>query len=99
MMPPVIGDGDPGWDGPTRPMARRKRPSPAVQATRARGLRVGMAVRVRRDDGSIQETVVETEPWKLGHGGWVVGLAGISGGYDVMRVLPVAPAKEAEVQS
>lgn len=46
-------------------------------------------VRVLRDDGSFTPSRVTGSPWKLGHGDWVVGLEGFSGGYDVMRVTPV----------
>jgi hypothetical protein len=28
----------------------------------------------------------KAEPWQLGHGVWVIGLKGISGGYDLSRV-------------
>lgn len=50
--------------------------------------RVGMAVMVRRDDGSIFHTSIKTLPWQLGGGHWVVGVVGIAGGYDVLKVLP-----------
>ena len=46
----------------------------------------GTPVYVIRDDGSIMETITQSEPWQLGHGGWVVLLAGIRGGYDLSRV-------------
>jgi len=69
--------------------ARRKE-----EAARAKELRwAGMLVDVRLDDGSVQRTTIRHVPWQLGHGQWVVGLEGISGGYDVLRVTPVAEEK------
>lgn len=51
-----------------------------------RALRVGDRVVVRMDDGTDQAWAVRCEPWQLGHGIWVVGLDGISGGYALGRV-------------
>lgn len=54
-----------------------------------RQLRTGDRVVVRLDGvyppgDDIYE--VRSEPWQLGHGAWVIGLKGISGGYDLSRV-------------
>lgn len=57
---------------------------------RAKQLRSGMAVTVTLDDGSEREATVESMPWQLGHGQWVVGLSFMRGGYDVLRVKPKA---------
>lgn len=58
-------------------------------------LRPGDVVRVRADDGTVSEYVVRDAPWQLGHGAWVVGLRGMSGGYDLSRVIErVVPAAE-----
>jgi len=51
-----------------------------------RELKVGELVSVRMDDGSLVVKRVKYEPWELGHGEWVIGLAGISGGYKLSRV-------------
>lgn len=51
-----------------------------------RQLRVGDMVVVRADDGEEFDYEVKAEPWQLGHGAWVIGLRGISGGYDLSRV-------------
>jgi hypothetical protein len=50
-------------------------------------LHVGDAVIVQHDDGAERKHFVKYAPWQLGHGGWVVGLSGISGGYDLNRVV------------
>lgn len=52
-------------------------------------LQVGDVVIVRRDCGTEEERTVRIAPWKLAHGDWVVGLTGISGGYDLARVVCV----------
>ena len=52
-------------------------------------LRPGDTVRVRDDDGNEADYVVKKSPWLLGHGKWVVGLTGISGGYSLHRVVAV----------
>lgn len=72
--------------------ARRKE-----EEARAKELKwVGMLVDVRRDDGTVLRTTVTCVPYQLGHGQWVVIVAGISGAYDVLRVTPVEERKEAE---
>lgn len=68
---------------------KQKRASQAEQLARARSLRVGQAVRVTMDNGNEVATTVSRPPWQLRHGDWVVGLEGVSGGYDVMRVVGV----------
>ncbi|HNP80165.1 MAG TPA: hypothetical protein PKN47_01780 [Nitrospira sp.] len=47
---------------------------------------VGTAVVVTLDDGSQLHTTTCSEPWQLGHGEWVVKVAGIGGGYALKRV-------------
>lgn len=47
---------------------------------------IGTPVNVKRDDGSIFKTKVRALPWQLGHGAWVIGVEGITGGYDLIRV-------------
>lgn len=47
---------------------------------------VGMTVVVTLDDGTEKTTKTTSPPWQLGHGDWVIGLEGISGGYDITRV-------------
>lgn len=49
-------------------------------------LKIGTAVMVRLDDGSDFATITRSEPWKLGHGEWVVKVEGISGGYLLSRI-------------
>lgn len=50
---------------------------------------IGQRVIVRDDLGKETETTVRILPWMLGHGEWVVGLVGISGGYSTLRVRPL----------
>lgn len=59
-------------------------------------LKPGDPVDVLRDDKRIEQRTVKYEPWQLGDGTWVVGVAGISGGYALCRV---TPRKEAAVPS
>lgn len=56
-------------------------------------LQPGQKVIVRMDDGTKVEKTVRTIPWQLGHGEWVVGLKGISGGYLLSRVVRFASDK------
>lgn len=56
-------------------------------------IEVGAPVIVTKDDGAKVATTVTSKPWRLGHGDWVIGLDGISGGYDLSRVRR-APASE-----
>ena len=49
---------------------------------------LGMKVTVLMDDRTVIETTVRILPWQLGHGAWVVGLNGITGGYACERVSP-----------
>lgn len=60
-------------------------------------LKPGDRVRVRRDDGTEVNYTVKYEPWRLGHGTWVIGLKGISGGYDLSRVVEVLERRVVEV--
>lgn len=56
------------------------------------GLREGDEVVVRMDHGHpIGDDIyrVRCKPWQLGHGAWVVGLDGISGGYALDRVVGI----------
>lgn len=53
------------------------------------GLKPGDRVVVRLDGvHPVGDDVYEVKhaPWQLGHGAWVIGLHGISGGYDLSRV-------------
>jgi hypothetical protein len=52
-------------------------------------LRPGDRVLVRKDNGKLEEHRVRHRPWRLGHGTWVVGLDGISGGYALSRVVAI----------
>jgi len=57
-----------------------------------RALRPGDRVVVRMDHGhpvGDMAYTVHTSPWQLGHGQWVVGLNGISGGYDLSRIVAI----------
>jgi bifunctional DNA-binding transcriptional regulator/antitoxin component of YhaV-PrlF toxin-antitoxin module len=59
--------------------------SPRKPTREQLGLRVGDLVEVTKDDGSTEQHHVKIEPWQLGHGEYVVGLHGISGGYKLTR--------------
>jgi len=69
-------------------------------AALAASMRAGMRVLVRKDDGAEELALVDRDPWQLGHGAWVIGLEGFSGGYDITRcrfpraTIPIA-AREA----
>lgn len=52
-----------------------------------RNLKPGDRVIVRRGDNEREVCTVKIAPWQLGHGEWVIGLAGIAGGYDLDRVI------------
>ena len=56
-------------------------------------LKPGDIVLVRDDDNDEASYEVRTAPWQLGHGKWVIGLRGISGGYSLDRVVKIL-AKE-----
>lgn len=58
---------------------------PLTDAERQK-LRVGDHVAVEMDDGTVRRFDVRHEPWTLGHGCWLIGLAGVPGGYDLSRV-------------
>lgn len=49
---------------------------------------IGLPVNVLKDDGSIIQTTIRSEPWQLGHGSWVIMVEGIAGGYDITRITP-----------
>lgn len=49
---------------------------------------VGQPVIVLRDNGDEFPTFIKYLPWELGHGEWVVGVEGVSGGYSTLRVRP-----------
>lgn len=57
--------------------------------TRKHTMPIGTPVTVKRDSGEILVTTTRSEPWQLGSGHWVVSVVGISGGYDLDRVMPV----------
>ena len=63
---------------------RRKKPT-----MRQLNLSVGDLVEVIGDDGSKKLKQVRIAPWRLRHGQWVVGLEGVSGGYDLTRCRPI----------
>ncbi len=50
-------------------------------------------VRVRDDRGNEAEYEVKYAPWQLGHGDWVIGLAGIAGGYALERVTAIVSTR------
>ncbi len=52
-------------------------------------LRPGDRVWVRMDGGEEVPFLVKYAPWQLGDLTWVVGLAGIAGGYLLSRVVRV----------
>ncbi len=54
---------------------------------------IGMPVIVTRDNGQEEHSRLTQLPWTLGHGGWVAGVEGISGGYDAARIRPVSSTK------
>lgn len=56
-----------------------------------RQLQPGDRVVVRLDAHPIGDDIYEVKyaPWQLGHGAWVIGLKGISGGYDLSRVMGI----------
>jgi hypothetical protein len=47
----------------------------------------GDHVLVLDDFGVEKAWVVKYPPWQLGHGEWVIGIKGISGGYLLSRVI------------
>lgn len=51
-----------------------------------RWIQIGHAVKVKLDDGTLQDTVTESEAWLLGGHTAVIKLRGISGGYSLERV-------------
>jgi hypothetical protein len=55
---------------------------------------IGMAVVVRRDDGSEFATTLASLPWMLGHGVYIAKVEGISGGYDCSRISPMRTAQK-----
>ena len=64
----------------------------SLSLQRLRELPSGTSVVVTLDDGVRWYTETRSEPWQLGSGDWVVSLVGKSGGYDLGRVSPTAPA-------
>jgi hypothetical protein len=54
-------------------------------------IKVGDMVRVRDDAGIEADYKVKYEPWELPNGTWLIGLAGISGGYRLDRVTERLP--------
>lgn len=58
-------------------------------------LKTGDVVSVLGDNGVVGDFVVKAAPWQLGHGAWVIGLAGISGGYSLDRVVKLIRRAEA----
>ena len=67
-----------------------------------RTLRVGDRVVVRMDHGHpIGDDIytVKREPWRLGHGAWVIGLEGISGGYDLSRIVGILSTAYSRIET
>lgn len=54
--------------------------------TERQQLKPGDQVLVQMDDGRLKQFAVKYPPWQLGHGDWVIGLQGYSGGYLLSRV-------------
>ena len=50
-------------------------------------------MKLLRDDGTFTDHEVRSEPWQLGHGEWVVLVTGITGGYQLTRVVPQGGGK------
>lgn len=50
-------------------------------------LRVGDVIRVRHDDGEVRTHVVRGQPRPISSGPWVVWLTGVTGCYDLGRVV------------
>lgn len=53
---------------------------------------IGDEVLIERDNGDCNWHRVRQLPWQLGHGAWVIGVSGISGGYSLDRVREVRSA-------
>ena len=51
-------------------------------------LKPGDRVRQTDDAGAVHDRTVKYEPWQLGDGTWVIGRAGIAGGYALSRCQP-----------
>ena len=71
-----------------------KRPPQQAVTPEQLALRPGDVVEVTLDSGVRKRAQVSVAPWQLGHGGWVVCLAGRSGGFDLERVKKLMPATE-----
>lgn len=72
-------------------MRTSKQISAAIRASYTAAMKldtIGMAVIVTRDNGQTEHTRLSSLPWTLGHGAWVAGVEGISGGYDCARIRP-----------
>lgn len=73
------------------PPVKRPNPQAQIRASKAAADKlttIGMKVIVTLDNKSELPTVTQSHPWPLGHGAWVVKIAGQSGGYDCARVRP-----------
>jgi hypothetical protein len=68
-------------------MADRKRKAMTAAEWNAQH-KPGIGVLVRLDGGALKQTRTRSEAWELGHGQPVILLEGISGGYDLARVMP-----------
>lgn len=78
--------------GPLKKALLLCEPDEASVAPDQLALKPGDAVDVTLDDGRTERRSVKYAPWQLGDGRWVVGLSGISGGYDLGRVVPAPQA-------
>jgi hypothetical protein len=57
---------------------------------------IGTPVLVRRDDGTLLETVTRSAPWQMAHGDWVVLVKGITGCYLADRITAKADIQTPE---
>lgn len=48
--------------------------------------RQGVAVKYERAPNDFMNTVTTSDPWRLGHGSWVVKVAGVSGCVDCGKI-------------
>lgn len=91
----VLSDTEASWLSSNLLRAIRERERKAIATAVSltveakRLLRPGDRVVVRDDCGHSDIYDVTSPPWQLGHGAWVIGLKGISGGYSLDRVIGI----------
>ena len=71
-------------------MVRERKSKPTSKQL---AVKAGDKVKLLRDDGTFTDHEVRSEPWQLGHGEWVVLVTGITGGYQLTRVVPQGGVK------